>query len=468
MGRMSVATIDSPEFIKITSISPLVSKCEVKVFYVGENRNRSFITKEVATKMAQTLPGCPIVGYYIDRKEDFGDHGDQMIIDGEGVKFNKLTKPYGFVAPDSKIWFQDFEDTDEFGNTVVRKYLMTEGYLWTGQFEECRRVVDQGNPQSMELCDNETLKGHWSTDNNRGIDFFIINDAVFSKLCILGEDVEPCFEGASVTSPQVSSKFSKDDEFVKSLFSMVQELKELTYSLKEKGGTLMENQENNAVQEAAENTSAPVTEMQQAPEQEQSQAEQPATENFSENVDNANSETTSENDTNVEEFKKNEEEDNKEEEKSENKEDSKEDSEDEDDEKKKYSLLEEKYALLEQELNELKTNFELVTAEKNELAKFKASVEDNKKDELIKSFYMLSEEDKKDVIEHKSEYSLDDIEAKLSIICVRKKVNFNADDENVNAASAPVTYSLEGLQTSNADLPAWLKRVEERRQEKEI
>lgn len=467
MGRMSVATIDSPEFIKITSISPLVSKCEVKVLYVGGNRNRSFITEEVATKMAQTLPGCPIVGYYIDRKEDFGDHGDQMIIDGEGVKFNKLTKPYGFVAPDSKIWFQNFEDTDEFGNTVVRKYLMTEGYLWTGQFEECRRVVDQGNPQSMELCDNETLKGHWSTDNNRGIDFFIINDAVFSKLCILGEDVEPCFEGASVTSPQVSSKFSKDDEFVKSLFSMVQELKELTYSLKEKGGTLMENQENNAVQEAAENTSAPVTEMQQAPEQEQSQAEQTATENFSENVDNANSETTSENDTNVEEFKKNEEEDNKEEEKSENKEDSKEDNED-DDEKKKYSLLEEKYALLEQELNELKTNFELVTAEKNELAKFKASVEDNKKDELIKSFYMLSEEDKKDVIEHKSEYSLDDIEAKLSIICVRKKVNFNADDENDNAASAPVTYSLEGLQTSNADLPAWLKRVEERRQEKEI
>ena len=467
MGRMSVATIDSPEFIKITSISPLVSKCEIKVLYVGENRNRSFITEEVATKMAQTLPGCPIVGYYIDRKEDFGDHGDQMVIDGEGVKFNKLTKPYGFVAPDSKIWFQNFNDTDEFGNTVVRKYLMTEGYLWTGQFAECRRVVDQGNPQSMELCDDETLKGHWSTDNNRGVDFFIINDAVFSKLCILGEDVEPCFEGASVTSPQVSSKFSKDDEFVKSLFNMVQELKELTYSLKEKGGTLMETQEINAVQEAAENTSAPIAEEFQAQEQEQ-QPEEAATENFSENVDNANSEISSEIDTNVEEFKKNEDDENKEEkeeDKSENKEEEKEEDEDE---KKKYSLLEEKYALLEQEYNELKTNFELVNAEKAELIKFKASVEDNKKDELIKSFYMLSDEDKKDVIDHKSEYSLDDIEAKLSIICVRKKVNFNVEDNNDEDTSAPITYSLNGLQTSEADLPAWLKRVEERKQEKEI
>lgn len=126
---LSVATIDSPEFINITSISPLISKCEIKVLYVGENRNRSFITKEVATEMAQTLPGCPIVGYYLESKEDFGDHGDQVIIDGEGVKFKKLTRPYGFVAPNSKIWFQKFEDTDDFGNTVIREYLMTEGYL---------------------------------------------------------------------------------------------------------------------------------------------------------------------------------------------------------------------------------------------------------------------------------------------------------------------------------------------------
>jgi len=129
MSRISVATIDSPEFVNITSISPLVSKCEVKVLYVGENRNRSIISKEVALEMAQSLPGCPIVGYYIENKEDFGDHGEQVIIDGEGVKFNKLTKPYGFVAPDSKIWFQKFEDTDDFGNVIVREYLMTEGYL---------------------------------------------------------------------------------------------------------------------------------------------------------------------------------------------------------------------------------------------------------------------------------------------------------------------------------------------------
>ena len=239
-NRLSVATIDSPEFINIEGISPFAAKCEIKVLYLGANRNGSFINKEVAVQMAQTLPGCPIVGYYSEKQEDFRDHGDQMIIDADGVKFKCLTTPYGFVAPNAKVWFKDFEDTDEFGNAIVRTYLMTEGYLWTEQYKEAQRVLNEGRPQSMEL-DEKTLKGRWSTDVNRGLDFFIINDAIFSKLCILGEDVEPCFEGSSVTAPEVSSSFTlKEDEFKSTLFTMMKELKELTYSLQNKGGNSMD------------------------------------------------------------------------------------------------------------------------------------------------------------------------------------------------------------------------------------
>jgi hypothetical protein len=29
-----------------------------------------------------------------------------------------MTKPYGFVAPDAKVWFQKFNDEDEFGNQI--------------------------------------------------------------------------------------------------------------------------------------------------------------------------------------------------------------------------------------------------------------------------------------------------------------------------------------------------------------
>ena len=235
----SIATIDSPEFINLQplEINPLMSKCEIKVLYLGENRNHSYINEEVATEMAKTLRGAPIVGYFKKEKEDFADHGNRMIIDDEGIKFECMTKPYGFVDPAAKVWFQTFEDTDEFGNKVNRKYLMTTGYLWTGQYEECKVATEEGRPHSMEL-DEETLVGHWATNRENGMDFFIINDAIFSKLCILGDDVEPCFEGSSVTAPKVSSSFTKiDDEFKKTLFSMMQELQ---FALQ--GGQQMEDE----------------------------------------------------------------------------------------------------------------------------------------------------------------------------------------------------------------------------------
>ena len=62
--HQSVATLDNPEFINLQplDINPLMSKCEIKVLYTGKNRNKSLISKEVATEMAKTLRGAPIVG----------------------------------------------------------------------------------------------------------------------------------------------------------------------------------------------------------------------------------------------------------------------------------------------------------------------------------------------------------------------------------------------------------------------
>jgi hypothetical protein len=72
---------------------------------------------------------------------------------------------------------------------------------------------------------------------------------------------------------------------------------------------------------------------------------------------------------------------------------------------------------------------------------------------------MLSDEDKKEVIENRSKYTLDDIEKTLSVICVRKKVNFSLDDETneENGETAPVTFNLG---VGEESLPAWLKAVE--------
>ena len=76
----------------------------------------------------------------------------------------------------------------------------------------------------------------------------------------------------------------------------------------------------------------------------------------------------------------------------------------------------------------------------------------------------LSDEDKADVVLHIDEYSLDQIEAKLAIICVRNKVNFNLDDDNKTQGQKvpehPVTYNLDDHDDGDS-APAWIKAVRE-------
>lgn len=437
--HQSVATIHSPEFINLKplDINPLMSSCEIKVLYIGENRNRSYISKEVATEMAKTLRGAPIVGYYREDKGDFADHGDRVIIDDEGIRFECMTKPYGFVSPDAKVWFQKFEEVDEFGNVIIREYLMTTGFLWTGQFEEARQALEgDGQPHSMEL-DEKTLNGEWSKSIKRYMELFIINDAIFSKLCILGEDVEPCFEGSSVKAPEVSASFTKvDNEFKNTLYSMMQQLQ---YALK--GGQ----------EEMQDITEAKISAEEQVKIDEVNTAE---IENPTEDTSSAIVEAA---------FAKKEEEkptENKKEEcaPADDKKDEKpaeEDKNDEEDKKKKFSL--EDYEELSTKYSELESRYAALEAQCEELTKFKNQVEDDKKDELINSFYMLSNEDKKDVIENKSKYSLDDIEAKLSVICVRKKVNFSLEEESEKVEEAQVTtYNLADADES---VPGWISAL---------
>lgn len=460
MMHQSIATIDSPEFINLQplEINPLMSSCEIKVLYLGENRNQSYITKEVATEMAKTLRGAPIVGYYREDKEDFRDHGEKIIFDDEGVKFECLTKPYGFVAPDAKVWFQKFEDTDDFGNTVTREYLMTTGYLWTGQYEEAKLAIDEGRPQSMEL-DSETLDGHWSTNNKTGMDFFIINDAIFSKLCILGEDVEPCFEGANVTAPQVSTTFTKiDDNFKKTLYTMMQDLK---FALE--GGQNMELEEKSVeteevvATEVVEDSAAATVEENSV---ENDNLEQSVSTETQDSIEAAQS--SQEEYVKSEEDKKEEEEDESDTKEDDTKEDTSDDDDDDDEKKKDYELIE-------KELEETKTAYAALEEKYQALVEFKESVDNEKKDKLIDSFYMLSDEDKKDVIENKSNYSLDEIEAKLSVICVRKKVNFDLDDTSKSEEKVEdsvkdvITYTVNETDTST---PAWIAALKQTRDSK--
>ena len=441
--HQSVATIDSPEFINLQplDINPLMSKCEIKVLYIGENRNHSFITKDVATEMSKTLRGAPIVGYYKEENQDFRDHGDQIIIDKKGIQFKCLTKPYGFVSPDAEVWFQKFEDTDDFGNKIVREYLMTTGFLWTGQFEEAKLAIEQGRPHSMEL-DKDTLDGYWSENVNTKMELFIVNDAIFSKLCILGDDVEPCFEGSSVTAPNVSTNFSKvDDNFKQTLFSMMQDLK---FALEGGNMAKVDEEKKDKINETVENKTDKTTEEVKDTETEKDNKDKDKKKNYTKE-DKKPEEKKEETKTPAEDKKP-------EEKKEETKTPAEDKKPEEKKDKKDYALM---YSELETKYNDLSAKYESLVA-------FKQNVEKQQKEELISGFYMLSDEDKKDVVAHIDEYSLDDIEAKLSVICVRKKVNFDLDDtsknENKTEEENPVTTF--NLENAGDSVPAWIKAIQ--------
>ncbi len=124
------------------------------------------------------------------------------------------------------------------------------------------------------------------------------------------------------------------------------------------------------------------------------------------------------------------------------------DSKDDEDEKKKYSLLESQY-------EELQTEFSALQEKYNSLLEFKEAAESKEKMELINSFYMLSEEDKKDVVENITKYSLDDIEAKLAVKCLHNGA-FNLKEKNEEVEAPVTTFNLENAVSEEDNAPAWI------------
>ena len=396
----------------------------------------------------------------------------------------------------------------------------------------------------MELS-NKFLDATWTKDINGKPKFFIINEAIIAKLCVLGNEEEPCFEGATITQPQI--QFSYDEGFKEQLFNMMNELKQLIkeggapvfttfaveigdalwqalYSfletkfprdlkdgecedcyrcskyyidsiweegtqkfaiLKERANGKLYRMNFSYTEEGltsdgstveVEKSYVPVTSDEPTfalDAVEAFEAERYNAEDNSGKIDDGKIDNSLEGEGT--EFAKNKEEEEGKNKPAEGEEEKcskcgKPKSEcvcDEDEEdKKKYSLeeipeyieLQNNYSTLETEFNALKEANAALENQIADLVEFKNQVDRKDKQAMIDSFYMLSDEDKKDVSDNIDTYSIDDIEAKLSIICVRNKVSFNLEDDNKEGQD-PTTYSLNG--GGEADYtPAWIKSLQ--------
>lgn len=419
------------ELINVAPLNPMISKVQIKVCYVGDepNRNGSIITKETAAKMANSLPGSPIMGFWKEEKADFDEHNQVIHISGGKLEISDETRPYGFVDLNAKVWFQDYLDDSE----NIHTYMVTEGYIWTGRYPEANRVLTKGNNQSMEL-DEESLQGHWTIDDKSGMEFFIINDAIFRGLCILGEENEPCFEGA-----QITGSFSLDESFDSKIYKLMKEVQQL------KGGNFTVE---------LEDMKKPEEEVIET--QEEKEEEEVTTQEVEDPTESAPVETEEDSaeEPEVEEEQVEEEEESEEKEEEQPEEEIEEENSEKEDEGVQFSLadfqnLQESYSNLETQFNELQRKFDDMSKSYDSLVEFKNAKDREEKQNMIDSFYMLSDSDKKDVQDNIDNYSLDEIEAKLSVICVHNKLDLSGNAGNEN--NVDTTFSLEDVVDDSED-----------------
>lgn len=151
-----------------------------RIFYRGKNRNGSFISDEFAEKLVSTLPYTPIKGIYENEDKDFAAHS----IPSEG-------RIYGVVPEKNNFAWEKHLDDDG----VEREYACTDVIYYTALYEEAGEINDKS--QSMELY-RPSIQGEWQVID--GDEYFVFKDASFLGLQVLGEKVEPCFEGAAFFS----------------------------------------------------------------------------------------------------------------------------------------------------------------------------------------------------------------------------------------------------------------------------
>lgn len=172
---------------ELEKYNEVLSKARCRIFYKYENRNRTYITDEFANKLLSSLPYAPVKGIY--EGEDYTDHGQNR---NEG-------RIYGIVPENPNISWEDQLDEDG----VVRNYACCDVLIFTALYEEAKEIVGKG--QSMELY-SPSLKYHEAIIHNQR--YVVFDDGCFLGLQVLGDNVEPCFEGASFYTLQSTIEYA--------------------------------------------------------------------------------------------------------------------------------------------------------------------------------------------------------------------------------------------------------------------
>ena len=227
--------LNNSEFVEGTAL----------IAYQGDNRNLSDIIELAFTNAMPSLSLIPIVGNWLPEKQNFGGHDIAIEWQGNTLVLKDKTVPYGVVKENHNAQWVELED-----NGVIHKYLQADVVLWAGRYpEQVQKVIDDGINQSMEISISDfTIKENGN---------FQINSFEYSALCLLGKDidengevgadnVEPCFEQASVIINKYNFNEQFKSQFNNLLFEFNNQISELinkplkggdTKTMKNEGGS---------------------------------------------------------------------------------------------------------------------------------------------------------------------------------------------------------------------------------------
>lgn len=169
-------------------------KVKIYIAHTGENLNHSVFSKEVLEKMIPSLSHVPILGYVgvnDDNDVDFRGHEKKISVSNGKFNVSFQTHAYGFIPEENEAHFEI---------AGGKEWLVTNGYLWT-RFTDSIDIFNESNGvkgQSMEIGNAEGY-----TDERGRV---VFTNAIFTGLCILGDDVTPAMTGSTV-----STIFTKED-----------------------------------------------------------------------------------------------------------------------------------------------------------------------------------------------------------------------------------------------------------------
>jgi len=151
-----------------------ITRCKLKIFYIGETADRRVFTETFSQKLFKSLPYTAVVGYYNEETDDFEAHKTKQYL-------------FGHVPADADISFEEVN-----GKT----YAVTDIILFTGR-EDVGTIAEKiiGKQHSLELKPGSvqyTVEYDKAKRNPR----VIFTEGEFYGLSVVGDEEAPAFEGS--------------------------------------------------------------------------------------------------------------------------------------------------------------------------------------------------------------------------------------------------------------------------------